>query len=198
MEFEPLQKTYFEVLVQYNQAQQVAEREHAWNQIVQIRKQIEFTHVTTREQGYFEKWYYPIVRELAVSSDWEGDFRVLARSVVPQITTDEARDAVKKLLEWGLDASEIPPMALRRIRHEYMQHAMGAVESMPKNERFAAFTTLAMSEKSYNYAVEVLEEARKKIIARAANDSEVERVYEMMLVAFPMSKKIGKEAENEK
>jgi hypothetical protein len=55
-----------------------------------------------------------------------------------------------------------------------------------------------MSEKSYNYAVEVLEEARKKIIARAANDSEVERVYEMMLVAFPMSKKIGKEAENEK
>ncbi len=213
MEFEPLQKTYFEVLVQYNQAQQVAEREHAWNQIVQIRKQIEFTHVTTREQGYFEKWYYPIVRELAVSSDWDGDYRVLARSVVPQITTDEARDAVKKLLEWGLlkkegeryvetsqmlDASEIPPMALRRIRHEYMQHAMGAVESMPKNERFAAFTTLAMSEKSYNYAVEVLEEARKKIIARAANDSEVERVYEMMLVAFPMSKKIGKEAENEK
>ena len=97
-----------------------------------------------------------------------------------------------------LDASEIPPMALRRIRHEYMQHAVGAVESMPKDERFSAFTTLAMSEKSYNYAVEVLEEARKKIIARAANDSEVERVYEMMLVAFPMSKKIGKEAENEK
>ena len=51
-----------------------------------------------------------------------------------------------------------------------------------------------MSESSYNYAVEVLEEARKKIIARAANDLDVERVYEMMLVAFPMSKKIEKEA----
>ena len=164
MEFEPLQKTYFEVLVQYNQAQQVAEREHAWNQIVQIRKQIEFTHVTTREQGYFEKWYYPIVRELAVSSDWDGDYRVLARSVVPQITTDEARDAVKKLLEWGL---------LKKEGEHYV-------------------------EKSYNYAVKVLEDARKKTIARAANDSEVERVYEMMLVAFPMSKKIGKEAEDEK
>jgi hypothetical protein len=66
---------------------------------------------------------------------------------------------------------------------------------MPKDERFAAFTTLAMSENSYRYAVEVLEEARKKIIARAANDLDVERVYEMMLVAFPMSKKIGKETE---
>ena len=210
MDFEPLQKEYFEALVQYNQAQQVDERDQAWEQILQIRRQIEFTHVTTREQAYFSKWYYPVVRELAVESDWNGDFRVLARSLTPQITTEEAREAVKNLLEWGLlkkdgeryervsqmlDAAEIPPIALRKIRREYIQHAIGAVESMPKDERFAAFTTLAMSEKSYNYAVEVLEEARKKIIARAANDLDVERVYEMMLVAFPMSKKVGTEVE---
>ncbi|MBO4437025.1 MAG: TIGR02147 family protein [Fibrobacter sp.] len=210
MDFEPLQKAYFEALVQYNQAQQVDERDQAWEQILQIRKQIEFTHVTTREQAYFSKWYYPVVRELAVESEWNGDFRVLARSLTPQITTEEAREAVKNLLEWGLlkkngeryervsqmlDAAEIPPIALRKIRREYIQHAIGAVESMPKDERFAAFTTLAMSESSYNYAVDVLEEARKKIIARASNDTNVERVYEMMLVAFPMSKKVGKEAE---
>ena len=210
MDFEPLQKEYFEALVQYNQAQQVDERDQAWEPILQIRRQIEFTHVTTREQAYFSKWYYPVIRELAVESDWNGDFRVLARSLTPQITTEEAREAVKNLLEWGLlkkegeryervsqmlDAAEIPPIALRKIRREYIQHAIGAVESMPKDERFAAFTTLAMSEKSYNYAVEVLEEARKKIIARAANDLDVERVYEMMLVAFPMSKKVGTEVE---
>lgn len=211
MDFEPLQKEYFEALVQYNQAQQVDERDQAWKQILQIRKQIEFTHVTTREQAYFSKWYYPVIRELAADTQWHGDYRVLARSLTPQITTEEARDAVKNLLEWGLlrklddgryvqtsqmlDAAEIPPIALRQIRREYIQHAIGAVESMPKDERFAAFTTLAMSESSYNYAVDVLEEARKKIIARASNDTNVERVYEMMLVAFPMSKKVGKEAE---
>ena len=211
MDFEPLQKEYFEALVQYNQAQQVDERDQAWKQIQQIRKQIEFTHVTTRGQAYFSKWYYPVIRELAVESGWNGDYRVLARLLTPQITTDEAREAVKNLLEWGLlrklddgrfvetsqmlDAAEIPPIALRQIRREYIQHAIGAVESMPKDERFAAFTTLAMSENSYNYAVEVMEEARKKIIARASNDTNVERVYEMMFVAFPMSKKIGKEAE---
>jgi uncharacterized protein (TIGR02147 family) len=211
MDFEPLQKEYFEALVQYNQAQQVDERDQAWKQILQIRKQIEFTHITTREQAYFSKWYYPVIRELAADSQWHGDYRVLARSLTPQITTEEARDAVKNLLEWGLlrklddgryvqtsqmlDAAEIPPIALRQIRREYIQHAIGAVESMPKDERFAAFTTLAMSESSYNYAADVLEEARKKIIARASNDTNVERVYEMMLVAFPMSKKVGKEAE---
>lgn len=213
MEFEPLQKSYFEALVQYNQAHQVDERENAWDQILQIRKQLEFSHITTREQVYFSKWYYPIVRELAVSSNWNGDYMTLARLVEPQITTEEAREAIKNLQEMGiirqvdadngevrfeetaqmLDATRIPPMALRQIRREYMQHAIGAVESKPKQERFAAFTTLAMSESSYDYAVEVLEEARKKIITRAANDPNVERVYEMMLVAFPMSKKVSKE-----
>jgi len=212
MEFEPLQKSYFEALVQYNQAHQVDERENAWEQIQQIRKQLEFTHITTREQLYFSKWYYPIVRELAVTAEWHGDYMTLARMVEPQITTEEAREAVKNLVEMNiirpveegachyeetalmLDATQIPPIALRKIRREYMQHAIGAVESKPKNERFAAFTTLAMSESSYNYAVDILEEARKKIIARAANDTNVERVYEMMMVAFPMSKKVEKEA----
>lgn len=213
MDFEPLQKSYFEALVQYNQSHQVDERESAWEQILQIRKQLEFTHVTTREQVYFSKWYYPIIRELVVSSNWNGDYMALARMVDPQITTEEAREAVKNLLEMNmieqdgndpvrfketaqmLDATRIPPMALRQIRREYMQHAIGAVEQKPKGERFAAFTTLAMSESSYNYAVEVIEEARKKIIARAANDTNVERIYEMMMVAFPMSKKVAKEAQ---
>lgn len=210
MNFEPLQKAYFEALVQYNQAHQVDERESAWEQIVHIRKQIEFTHLTNREQEYFSKWYYPVVREAVVNSNWNGDYTVLARVLDPQITTEEARDAVKNLERWGLirkvddmhyeetsqmlDASGVAPIALREIRREYMQHAIGAVESKPRHERFAAFTTLAMSEDSYRYAVEVLEEARKKIITRAGNDLDVERVYEMMLVAFPMSKKMEKEA----
>lgn len=210
MDFEPLQKQYFEALVEYNQAEQVEKRESAWEHILEIRKQIEFTHLTNREHAYFSRWYYPVIRECAASGDWNGDYIKLARSLDPVITVDEAREAVKDLVDWGLlkkiddshfeetsqmlDATGVAPIALRQIRREYIQHAIGAVESKPKTERFAAFTTLAMSESSYDYAVEVMEEARKKIIARVANDSNVERVYEAMFVMFPMSKKLTKEA----
>ena len=160
MDFEPLQKAYFEALVQYNQAQQMDERDQAWKQILQIRKQIEFTHITTREQSYFSKWYYPVVREMAVNADWHDDYMVLARMLTPQITTEEARDAVKKLLEWNLikkvddhyeetsqmlDAAEIPPIALRQIRREYIQHAIGAVESMPISTAIPAMTGIMVA-----------------------------------------------------
>lgn len=207
IDFNPLQKEYFEALVRYNQAEQPSERDEAWNRIAEIRSRGEFTNITTREQGYFSKWYYPVIKELAVYSDWNENYTQLARMLDPQITTDEAREAVKNLLEWGLlnknpetgrfeetsqmlNSKLVPPMALRSIRREYIQHAIGAVEQKSKDQRFAAFTTFAMSEKSYRRAVEILEEARKKIISIAVNDPEVEKIYELMVVAFPMSKKM--------
>ena len=45
--------------------------------------------------------------------------------------------------------------------------------------------------------MKVLEEARRKIIAKASDDPIVDKVYEMMVVAFPMSKKLEKETKNE-
>ena len=96
-----------------------------------------------------------------------------------------------------LDAKQVSPMELRQIRREYVQHAIGAIETKKPFERFATFTTLAMSEKSYDYAVKVLEEARQKIIAKASDDPIVDKVYEMMVVAFPMSKKNEKETNHE-
>lgn len=138
IDLEPLQKNFFEALVKYNQAEQIDKRESAWEKIASIRKQIKTSPITTREQAYFSKWYNPVIRELVVNSNWDGDYIKLARLVEPQISTDEARNAVKNLLEWGLihettingkiqytetsqllDATQIPPILLRQIRRDY-------------------------------------------------------------------------------
>lgn len=208
IEFSAIQKQYFTALVDYNQAKCPEERDLAWNQILQIRQQLEFTHITHGQQDYFSKWYYPVLRELVVHLDWNGDYIKLARSLDPVISTEEARVAVKNLEEWGLirdlgngryeatslmlDAIKVSPISLRQIRREYIQHAIGCIESKKKEERFSAFTTLSMTEESYAYAVNVLEEARKKIITRAAGDKEIEKVYELMVVLYPMSVLINK------
>lgn len=204
------QSRYFAALVEYNQAKRVEERESAWDEIVQIRSKSEFVHVSNDQKEFFSKWYYPILRELASHPDFDGDMTHLARTIVPSISTEEARTAVENMLRWKLlekdsrgkyratsvmlDAKKVAPMDLRQIRREYVQQAIGAVETKKPSERFAAFTTLAMSEKSYDYAVKVLEEARQKIIAKASDDPVVEKIYELMIVAYPMSEKLGKES----
>ncbi len=203
------QSRYFAALVEYNQAKRVEERENAWDEIVQIRSKNEFVHISHDQKDFFSKWYYPILRELVCHPDFDGDMTRLARTIVPRISTEEARSAVLNMLRWKLiekdskgkfrstslmlDAKNVSPMDLRQIRREYVQQAIGAVETKSPNERFATFTTLAMSEKSYDYAVKILEEARQKIMAKASDDSSVEKIYEMMIVAYPMSEKLGKE-----
>ncbi len=209
MDLDNRQRAYFAALVEYNQAKRPEERDAAWNQVVQIRTQNEFVHLSKDQKDYFSKWYYPVLRELAVHPDWDGDITHLARLSDPAISTEEARIGLANLENWGLiakgedgkyhrtslmlDASGVSPMDLRQIRREYIQHGIGAVESKKPFERFATFTTLAMSASSYDYAVRVLEEARQKIIARASDDNVVDKVYEMMILTYPMSRSVKKE-----
>ena len=209
MNLNNIQSKYFFALVEYNQAKQVEERENAWDEIVQIRSKNEFVHISEDQQDFFSKWYYPVLRELVCQPAFDGDMMRLARMVVPAIPTEEARVAVENMIRWNLiqktvdgkfqktaemiDAKNVSPMNLRKIRREYVQQAIGAIESKKAHERFAAFTTLAMSESSYDYAVKILEEARQKIMAKAADDPEVEKIYEMMIVMYPLSEKLKTE-----
>ncbi len=210
MELDNRQKAYFAALVEYNQAKRTEERERAWDRLLQMRSQNEFVHVSNNQKDYFSKWYYPVLRELAVHPFWDGDITRLARLVDPAISTEEARVGLCNLESWGLikkdengkyqvtslmlDANGVAPMDLRQIRREYVQHGIGALEAKRAFERFGTFTTLAMSQESYDYAVRVLEEARQKIIARASDDAYVDKVYEMMIMAYPMSHSVKKES----
>jgi len=204
LELDPRQATYFQALVNYNQSKRSEERDQAWGTIRELRKQVEFASLSQPQHKYFSRWYYPVLRELAIHPKWDGDFIKLARWLDPQLSTEEARTGVQDLVDWGILAKDsagkyqatnalihaegVPPVALRQIRREFLQHGVGALDTKTPAQRFSTFSTLAMSEDSYDFALHILEEARRKIIARAAGDTHVEKVYEMVLQVFPLSK----------
>ena len=207
LELDHRQSSYFTALVQYNQAKQPPERDNAWGQIQELRRSVQFQGLSVPQHGYFSRWYYPVLRELITHPQWDGDFIQLARWLTPTLTTEVARSAVQDLLNWGIVSQDsagrfvaasqlihgegVPPMALRQIRREYLQNGVAALDALPPSQRFATFTTLAMSENTYDFALKVLEDARRKIIARAADDPKVEKVYEMVLQVFPLTKRIS-------
>ena len=47
---------------------------------------------------YFSKWYNIIIRELACCIDWNDDYELLAKSIVPPIKKNEARESVEFLI----------------------------------------------------------------------------------------------------
>ncbi len=197
---------YFEALVHYNQAKTVEDREHYFRQLERLRKSTYFYQVNHKQFAYYDEWYYPVIRELAVHAQWDGDFVKLGRMVRPAISAEKAREAVDVLLEIGLlvrepdgtysqaaqtvTARDVPSAVTRNTRKEFILRALEAMERLPVEERHIAGATVSMSEKLYRQVVAKLDQIRTEILEAAMDEEEVNGIYHINLQAFPLSNRI--------
>jgi uncharacterized protein (TIGR02147 family) len=200
--------TYFEALVRFNQAKTVEEREQFIRKLDRLRKSAEFYRVNEKQVRYFEEWYYPVIRELAVYSYWGGDYHKLASMVRPSITPEKARKAVDTLVELGLlvcnadgsfaqsnqviSSEHLPGPITRKTRRELMYRAIEAMETLPVEQRHISGCTVAMSESQYRDIALQIDELRKRILETAMDTSGAEKVYQVNFQIFPLSRDFGR------
>jgi uncharacterized protein (TIGR02147 family) len=194
---------FFENLVFYNQAKESEEREKYFKRLDEIRKNNHFYTLDNRQYEYIKAWYFLVIREVATLVDWNDDYTKLARLIRPSISTVEARAAIEILLQIGLlkkdncgryvqnsaslNLQGIPKYLLTNLKKELIMRGLDAIQVIDKSERFTTFSTLTMSKECFEYACEVLEDARRKIIGKSLNDTNPEKVYEMNVLLFPVS-----------
>jgi uncharacterized protein (TIGR02147 family) len=87
-------------------------------------------------------------------------------------------------------------LALRGMHRQMAQLAAPALE-LPTGERNFSGVTMGVSKNTYDRIVGMIDEFRRKIIAIAAEDKNIEQVYRLNLQLFPLTKSI-KENNNEK
>ena len=86
-------------------------------------------------------------------------------------------------------------LAMRGMHRQMAELATPALD-LPKDERNFSGVTMGVSKETYGRIVDVLDECRKKIIAIAAEDKNIEQVYRLNLQLFPLTKNV-KEGHNE-
>jgi len=168
-----------------------------------LRSQQEHHLLQEDASFYFSHWYNPVLRELLCHEGFQGNYTQLARQLDPTITTEEARQAVQVMARIGLlvpdgdrfrpahlviQSNKTAPALLRGIRREYLELAIAALDSKTADERMLSLSTMVMSREAYLYSVQVLEDAKQKIIARVAQDSKVDQIFEMVLTMYPLSR----------
>jgi uncharacterized protein (TIGR02147 family) len=203
--------SYFEALVQFNQAKTVEDRETWFRELERLRKSTSFYRVNQQQFAYYDEWYYPVIRELVAHGDWRGDYRLLGSMVTPAITPDKARRAVQTLesigmIQRGVDtfiqtnqavtARDVPSAVTRKTRKEFLLRAIEAMETLPVDQRHVSGVTVSMSEKTYREVMDRLDEMRREILEMAINDESSERVYQINVQAFPLSERMGKRMPN--
>lgn len=198
--------TYFHYLVMYNQAITVEERELYFRKLDRIRKNTEFYTVKKKQYAYYDKWYYPVIRELAVYGNWNGNYTKLASMVTPPIQPEKARKAVDALVEIGMllkredgsftqpheavTAKDVPPVVTRKTRRDYIHLAEEAMEKLPIEERHISGVTVLMSKEKFKEVTEKLDEIRRSILSESLDENIKNRVYQFNFQAFPLSKDV--------
>lgn len=200
---------YFRLLVSFDQASSTEEKELYFVELNKIRRNTQFYKINKNQYSYFEQWYYPVIRELAVFSSWNGDYETLARLVKPEISATEAKRAVKTLIDIGLlqvdesgkytqtsntlSADDLPTHLIKKARNSYIKLALNASEELPPDKRNISCATVALGKKEFQEASALLDWVREKIVSLAEqNGSDLEKVYQLNIQLFPLSDSIDK------
>ncbi|MEO7425789.1 MAG: TIGR02147 family protein [Fibrobacteria bacterium] len=195
---------YFESLVHFNQSASLEEKNRYYRKLIALRDP-QAKLVGQERFEYYSKWYYSAIRELLFFHEFSDDHTALAKKLQPPIRPSEAADAIKLLesidfihkdaqgryrpLETTLkkDPSFKSLYAVNFLKAS-MELGMDALEKFPKEERHISAMTLSYSDAFMAKAVVEIEALRKKLLALMEEDPHPEKVYQMNLQFFPLTK----------
>ncbi len=93
---------YFEALVYYKESKDLKEKDFHFKLAQKLKPRTKINKIKSMQQEYFQKWYYPVLRELLTYFDYKDDYKLLGQQLTPSITETEAKKAVRLLLELEL------------------------------------------------------------------------------------------------
>ena len=208
---------FFENLVLFNQAKS----EEAQRKYLSILRGLKYRKpqklIPVHLYEYYEKWYNPVIRELAVTVDWKGDFSLLAKSVNPPVKTSQARESVELLLRLGflkkLDdgkfaqtspdittGAEVNSILIRQLNREYARMGLEAIDRFPPSERDISSIIMGIPKSKLADFKQAIVDFRKKIVGLADTEPEgADSFYSLVVEFFPVGQSISsQESDNEK
>lgn len=94
----------------------------------------------------------------------------------------------KKSISTGKLATSV--LTVRNLHRQMGELALRSLDDVPVSERNFSTITLGLTQEAYETVVEEISNFRQKIVALAARDPQTERVYEINMQLFPLSKKL--------
>jgi uncharacterized protein (TIGR02147 family) len=199
-----IEREYFSLLVQFNQAKTAAQRAK-FHKVILDEFRFETKPLALEKFEYYQKWYYSAVRSLLGYYPFRGDLLGLAKQLDPPITLAQAKRAIKLLEVLGLiikkedgyyhltdrvitSGESFVSHAVIQFQREVMDLAKDALENFPKNKRSGSTLTLGLSEAGYKAIEEKLKLLRQEMVEIARFDTSIDRVIQINLHAFPLTR----------
>jgi uncharacterized protein (TIGR02147 family) len=155
---------------------------------------------------FYNKWHYPIVRELIAIHKLGDDFKRIGRLISPAITPREAQQAIALLVKLDLIRKNAQghyeqvkqaittgetwrSIGIRQFQMDTFDLARKALNTVPPGERDISTLTMSISEERFGMIKERIKAFRNDLASLITSDPAPTSVYEMNIALFPLSKK---------
>lgn len=199
------EKEFFRAMVKFGQAEEEGAKKSAYESMLAIAKD----HKVRVLQGdlfeFYDSWRNPVIRELAplMPGATPGE---IAKKCYPEISAAEVRQSLdflsrtgllKKSIDGQLEQAETSVtgtpdatrLALRGMHRQMSKLATPALD-LPREERNFSGVTMGISKDTYERIVKELDECRRKVIAIASEDKNIDQVYRLNLQLFPLTRNV--------
>lgn len=196
---------FFCDLVAYGQATTTEEKQRCHERLSRYRKFREAHRLVGEQTAYHAHWYMPAVRELVALPSFVEDPAWIAATLEPAITEKQAAEAITILCKLGLLTRDAQgklqqtqallttgPGPLGHhifvYHHAMLDLAKRALDQLPRDQRDISSVTLAVSASALPALRERLRQFRRELLELAGLESTPERVVQLNLQLFPLSK----------
>ena len=202
---------YFYLLADYAHAKTPEQKQKALDKMAELLADNSVSVLEKELFQYYSTWVHSAIREMAASLT-DASPETLAKLCQCVITPESARESLKFLTrkrflrkstfkgqyvqgKKNISTGKLAASALmvRNLHRQMGILALETLDNVPVSERNFSTITLGLTEKSYDTIVEELANFRKRLVAIAAHDPQTERVYEINLQLFPLSKRLPAE-----
>ena len=215
LKLSPREARYFEALVAFNNEKKPPVKEKYLKQLLTLRVVHEEHKIEDKKLHFFEKWYYPVIRELVSICDFKDNYAVLARHCIPRITAAQAKGAVEYLVHNGFiqkdhnghyravdqviaTEPEVNSAIIPKYHKITIQQCADAVDTVRKEDRNFSSSTLLVSLELYHEIKKEIYHFRKKLLGMAKECTNPEMVCFTGFQLIPRSEIIKKNGTTQK
>jgi uncharacterized protein (TIGR02147 family) len=200
------QRGYLQLLVNLDRAKTPQQRNGAWDRLSAHRWFRQARRVEGEGFRYVSDWTCPAVRELASRPDFRADPAWIARTLVPAISESRAQRTLDTLFELGLlvldddgqvqqaeasvvTPSEVQGLAAHNYHHGMFELAREGITRFDSSERHYTGVTVCVPESLVPDLKREIVEFAERLLERCDRaEGDPERVYQVHLAAFPLSR----------
>lgn len=196
---------YFLLLVKFEQSTVTDERDRLFQRLLDMKIEQKAVGIAEKQYEYYTRWYHPVIRSLVSKVDFGSDFALLGRCLNPPISASQARQSVRLLQRLGLigqgengrwqqkdslltTGDEVDSLNVANYHKQVARLAQGAVDRSDRDLHELAAMTVGVDKETFEKIRDRVRSFRREIIDLVDSAGETDRVYQLNVQLFPVSR----------